>query len=61
MGSGTFLVREILPKPNLKLNPNYGGQEYRIGTAKNVSGYRRHPRSVVAHSAEDVHRAAPIR
>jgi len=27
---------------------------------KNVSGYRRHPRSVVSYSAEVVHRAVPI-
>jgi len=29
--------------------------------SKNVSGYRRHPRSVVAYSAEVVHHAVPIR
>jgi len=29
--------------------------------SKNVSGYRCHPRSVVAYSAEVVHHAVPIR
>jgi len=29
--------------------------------SKNVSGYRHHPRSVVAYSAEVAHRAVPMR